>query len=75
MRVELDDHPIEPDYPWPKSPTTVLIRCNVCRGLRYFADRHAEHLGDYSPGPHCKTCGERIEFRCTECDSAWSPLS
>ncbi|RCV50176.1 hypothetical protein DEF23_22480 [Marinitenerispora sediminis] len=75
MRVELDGHPIEPDYPWPRSPTNVLIRCNVCMGLRYFADQHADHLDDYSPGPHCKTCGKRIEFRCTGCDSPWQPLS
>ncbi|MDA0564986.1 hypothetical protein LG943_11735 [Streptomonospora sp. S1-112] len=68
-------HPIEPDDPWPRSPTTVPIRCNVCMDLRYFADRHAEHLGDYSPGPHCKTCGKPIEFRCVVCDSQWRPLS
>lgn len=75
MNAEVDDHPIEPDYPWPRGPTSVRIRCNACMGLRFFADRHADHLDDYSPGPHCKTCGKRIEFRCVECDSPWRPLS
>jgi hypothetical protein len=43
--------------------------------LRHFADRHADHLDEYSPGPHCRTCGKRIEFRCTACDAPWRPLS
>lgn len=73
--VDVEEHPIEPDEPWSKSPTNVRIRCNICRDLRFFTDRHADHLEDYSPGPHCKTCGKRIEFRCTVCDSQWRPLS
>lgn len=75
MDPDVQDHTIEPDDPWPKSPTNVRIRCNACMELRFFADRHADHLDDYSPGPHCKTCGKRIEFRCTVCDSLWKPLS
>lgn len=75
MDPDVQEHAIEPDDPWPKSPTNVRIRCNVCMALRFFADRHADRLDDYSPGPHCKTCGKRIEFRCTVCDSLWTPLS
>ncbi|WP_157515465.1 hypothetical protein [Nocardiopsis trehalosi] len=69
------EHPIEPEAPWQRSPTGVPIRCNVCMDLRHFADRHADHLDEYSPGPHCRTCGKRIEFRCTACDAPWRPLS
>ncbi|TQN32325.1 hypothetical protein FHX37_2276 [Haloactinospora alba] len=75
MNAHLDGHPVEPDQPWPKSPTNVRIRCNTCGELRFFADRHVEHTEDYNPGPHCATCGVRIEFRCTVCDSVWRPLS
>lgn len=75
MPAVSEDHEIEPEGPWHKSPTTVQIRCNVCMDLRYFADRHAEHLDQNSPGPHCKVCGLRIEFRCTVCDSQWQPMS
>ncbi|MDT0304722.1 hypothetical protein [Streptomonospora wellingtoniae] len=72
--AESTDHPIEPEAPWPRSPTTVQIRCNACMQLRYFADRHADHLGEYSPGPHCKSCGKPVEFRCVACGAQWRPL-
>ncbi|CAM4004946.1 hypothetical protein NORO109296_16610 [Nocardiopsis rhodophaea] len=75
MNTESEEHTIEPDHPWPKSPTSVRIRCNVCMELRFFADRHADDLAGYGPGPHCRSCGRRIEFRCTVCDSLWRPLS
>ncbi|MEY9210846.1 hypothetical protein NI17_013335 [Thermobifida halotolerans] len=74
MDIQADDHPIEPDDPWPRSPTNVPIRCNVCLEVRSFEDRHALHLDEYGPGPHCRNCGKRIEFRCTVCDEQWRPV-
>lgn len=73
MDTGFDDHPVEPDEPWPKSPTNIPIRCNRCMDVRVFADRHAARPGEHGPGPHCKTCGRRIEFRCTVCGEQWRP--
>ncbi|WP_017558519.1 hypothetical protein [Nocardiopsis baichengensis] len=70
-----DDHPIEPEPPWPRSPTGVRIRCNRCAEPRHFADRHADRPDGNGPGPHCAVCGRRIEYRCTACGAPWRPLS
>ncbi|WP_068758054.1 hypothetical protein [Thermobifida cellulosilytica] len=73
MDHQADDHLVEPDDPWPPSPTGVPIRCNVCLDVRVFEDRHALHLDEFGPGPYCRTCGKPIEFRCTVCDGQWQP--
>jgi len=70
----LPDHPIEPEAPWPKSPTGVRIRCHRCGEPRFFADRHADRPDGRGPEPHCAVCGRPIEYRCTACGARWRPL-
>ncbi|WP_460859460.1 hypothetical protein [Nocardiopsis coralliicola] len=69
-----ENHPIEPEPPWPKSPSGVEIRCHRCGVPRRFADQHAPHLDSNGTGPRCAACGRRIEYRCTECGERWHPL-